>query len=379
MKEEVYSSLEQKIYEVIFVEKHNELSNKVMFIQQAVGRTKPTKVEFPSVKDLLKKSERTDKRNAPRKVLFLKPANVVYALSAVAMLFLVFFLVRFPTRGKPYATAVSVQGNVHYISMENSGLYSQLRNGIKLSEKDMIISEKDGIVELKLSSGSILKVMPDSKLILRKLALQKEGDSEILLNGGKLLASVTKQGNNHSFRVITPTMVTQVRGTKFSVNVLEDKFLRTKVGVLEGVVSVSQIRDGKIVQDETLIKSDEQVEESIEGGYLKKELPKEDSKELEEFHLKGLNSTQEPTPTTKKVELENSDTNKNQLIPQKQLTERDLLKKYNKSIIESIVLKDQTVIKGVVTKLNENTIEIETPYGIRNIDRDQIQNIEIGK
>ena len=56
-----------------------------------------------------------------------------------------------------------------------------------------------------------------------------------------------------------------------------------------------------------------------------------------------------------------------------------MLKKYNKSIIESIVLKDQTVIKGVVTKLNENTIEIETPYGIRNIDRDQIQNIEIGK
>lgn len=377
MKEEVYNSLEQKVSDYIIGGQENELSGKIMFIHQAISRTRPTKVAFPSADDLLSKLEAKPKKNTPRKVLFSKPANIAYALSAAAMLLFVFFLVKFPmNHNKSYATAMSTQGNVHYLSMDDDGLYSDLKEGTKLYKQDLIITEADSSVELQLSSGSTIRVMPNSKLILRKIATNKGGDSEILINGGKVLAYVTKKTDNHTFRVISPTLVTTVKGTKFVVDVVNDSKMKTNVGVLEGKVSVAKIQAGKISNKEILLNAKEQIEESSENGLVKKEISKEFSKELEDFQTEISTNTKKVSENAQtKVQNINQEKTTKQTQPIIQ-TNRRIEQNTQDSKLDLIKLKDQSSIRGKIRNINEESVEIETPYGIQNIKKEQILFIQ---
>lgn len=96
-----------------------------------------------------------------------------------------------------------------------------------LDNGDSLKTEKDGYTELKFEDGSIVKVGANTELNIYK--------NYLFLAIGYIKLYITKLFPN--FEVRTPSAIAGVRGTEFSVEVLQD--MTTLVTVYEGEVELT--------------------------------------------------------------------------------------------------------------------------------------------
>lgn len=145
----------------------------------------------------------------------------------------------------PVGNAVAVLGSVT-VERALDGTQEPLLMNSELFLDDKIITGVDGLVKLLLRDESILKVSPNSELIISSMIVGpgEDGKSTVDLLKGRLRSVIGNSlGANTEFEVTTSVAVAGVRGTDFEVvHVLVDGEWVTGVRVYDGAVEFEGIR-----------------------------------------------------------------------------------------------------------------------------------------
>ncbi|MET0540930.1 MAG: FecR domain-containing protein [Variovorax sp.] len=118
-----------------------------------------------------------------------------------------------------------------------AGEPAQLSAGDAVSEGTRLQVPKDGYLRLRLADGSIVRVLADSDVELKRLRARRPGSpsqSVIEVRKGKVESDVAPQPKGRKFEIEAPGAVASVRGTQFDVAVGEDG--RVATAVSEGTV-----------------------------------------------------------------------------------------------------------------------------------------------
>jgi hypothetical protein len=136
------------------------------------------------------------------------------------------------------AVAVSVLGRVE---MRVGNAYSTLERFAQVPEAATVITHKDALASLRLASGSLLRLGPETELTLSRLdhgtpaARRQEG---FKVKVGRIWAGVLRLlGGESRFEVATDNAVAGVRGTAFFVSAEGG---RTSFVVDHGTLAISQ-------------------------------------------------------------------------------------------------------------------------------------------
>lgn len=108
---------------------------------------------------------------------------------------------------------------------------------IPLYEGDIVITGMGSIAEIIFDDSSIVKLDPESKILIKDLTRDKNNRTIINLLKGKIIAIVKKLLKEEEFTVKTKLAIAAVKGTEFIVETGDEE----KVGVYEGQVEVSGI------------------------------------------------------------------------------------------------------------------------------------------
>ncbi len=133
------------------------------------------------------------------------------------------------------AEVVGLRGDVWLVQAEAK---TRLALGHGVQEGQRIHTEQGGRVKLKFVDGSVVVVSDASDFVVQSFELDAQGRrsySAMRLDVG-LISQTVSPGKTESWRVITPTVVTAVRGTQYLIEVRADK--ATDVSVRTGSVAV---------------------------------------------------------------------------------------------------------------------------------------------
>jgi len=127
--------------------------------------------------------------------------------------------------------------------------WERLKIGQRLPEGAAIKTDKTCVVDLFLgANGPVVRVTPDSQLVLKKLQFAQTEDETVIwtdldLVAGRILAAVKKLAAASRYQVTTPRGVTLlVKGTQFDISTRE----RVRISVVEGtVVALVKGADGQ--------------------------------------------------------------------------------------------------------------------------------------
>ena len=120
---------------------------------------------------------------------------------------------------------------------------SALSAGDAITEGMRLQVPPDGYLQLRLADGSVVRVLADSDVDLKRLRGKRPGSSYqsvIEVRKGKVESEVAPQPKGRRFEIQAPGAVASVRGTRFDVAVGQDG--RVSTAVTEGVVSLKPHR-----------------------------------------------------------------------------------------------------------------------------------------
>jgi hypothetical protein len=109
---------------------------------------------------------------------------------------------------------------------------------------DTVSTESGSSVEIVFDDSTILKLDPDSRLIIKNLDRKDKSRTIVEIFKGKVLAIVKKLMDKEEFTVKTKMAMAAVKGTEFIVDASDDN----SVGVYEGAVEVSGLdMEGRVL------------------------------------------------------------------------------------------------------------------------------------
>ena len=115
-----------------------------------------------------------------------------------------------------------------------------LSAGDTIAEGARIQVPKDGYLRLRLADGSIVRVLAESDVELKRLRARRPAgpfESIIDVQAGKVESDVAKQPKGRVFEIHAPGAIASVRGTQFAVSVRGDG--QVGAAVSEGVVALN--------------------------------------------------------------------------------------------------------------------------------------------
>ena len=149
------------------------------------------------------------------------------------------------------AKADKVSGQVE-VQRHARGDFSPLSQDGVIQTGDVVRTGANGIAEFKWTDGTRWKVMPNTQITVKKATynmVKKADQRQLDLSAGKVFIRIMKSlAPSSKFEVETPTAVAAVRGTIFSVEVVNGK---TQVAVFKGSVKVTS--GDKADKEETMI------------------------------------------------------------------------------------------------------------------------------
>ena len=107
------------------------------------------------------------------------------------------------------------------------------RVGLIVNQDDTVKTE-NGTIDLQTKGGSAVRIHEFTEVSIAKLTNK---DTKLSMSSGNILATVKKESSDENFRVVTPTAIAGVRGTTFSVEVMDGREPRVKV--LDGKVAMA--------------------------------------------------------------------------------------------------------------------------------------------
>lgn len=111
------------------------------------------------------------------------------------------------------AMVVALRGNV-------STNFSELEQGSRVREGDTIRTEEKSFAVLQFFDGSKVTIRPDSQLVLDKYN-PNEVQLDLLSGGLRVVTGTIAKSNPENYGVNTPVALMGVRGTEFSIQVID--------------------------------------------------------------------------------------------------------------------------------------------------------------
>lgn len=210
-----------------------------------------------------------------------------------------------------------------------------------------LISVNNSSYYLFFPSETTVKVFPNTELVIRRMAYNKEGNiDEIYLKRGVISIKSAKRKSNDHFTIITPSLIIGVRGLEARVEVNPIKKI-SRVISFEGNTFVTQHKDEIPLSSEpicNLSKDEMALEEDYRGNIDKVPF------DFAEYSIENQNKFN--------------------------YTELDLLAIYNRTEIEKITMKDGSLFRGVMTGMNEEYLFVHTLDSQRKIPKNQVKSID---
>ena len=220
----------------------------------------------------------------------------------------------------------------------------------KIYPLQTIISVNNSSYYLFFPSETTLKVFPNTELVIRRMAYNKEGNiDEIYLKRGVISIKSAKRKSNDHFTIITPSLIIGVRGLEARVEVNPIKKI-TRVISFEGNTFVTQHKDEIPLSSEpicNLSKDEMALEEDFRGNIDKVPF------DFTEYSIENQNKFN--------------------------YSELDLLAIYNRTEMEKITLKDGSQFRGVMTGMNEDYLFVHTLDSQKKLPKNQVKSIDADK
>ena len=255
------------------------------------------------------------------------------------------------------------KGEVKLLSKD--GKEKKIQKDMFFFKDDTIVTGKDGIVDIQLADGVIIRIKQNSKLKLQDIIVGDNGNTinaKLALEAGKVFAKTDKKlGADSSFKISTPTFTAGIRGTEF---IVEDSEGKDQTLVSDGSVAVdtldesgnpsgkeSVIEKGKkgVVEKDSIKSQDlspEELAELKEDSQTISSITEDAKKRMEEI-IRGVDDQKQI----------NRDTLEEQM--QKNSTELNDLKDKNQQLLEEQKQKNKDLINETTGKTNEQKSEIK--------------------
>lgn len=125
------------------------------------------------------------------------------------IIFLFFFSIN------SFAYAANIDFVVGDVNIERKGKIIPAAPRLKLFEKDKIFTLKNSFAIVKITKSKIIKIRPETSLILNKFVITGAEENINLLKGS--IFSKVLKSKNLKFRVKIRTIVASIRGTEFFI------------------------------------------------------------------------------------------------------------------------------------------------------------------
>ncbi|WP_061224272.1 FecR family protein [Leptospira weilii] len=336
---------EEKIQEILFQGKRNDLSPSVEWL--AKGLSDSWVEYFPKESDF--ESLYTRARSDSSKILsfsnFAKNKLVV-ALSSAAIFLFAVTLGYYSILNDNSSLRVE-RGGVEISQVEGEAYLTSsdpkdkilLKPGVRIQEGQRVVTGSKAILNLKVSDGIVVRVLSDSEVSFRVIDLSAHYKIGIDLEKGELLAHIHKNLKKEEFVVRSENISAEVRGTSFSFQNVPGE--GTRVRVLEGRVAISARSESRQTAPEG-----EQILEPNQGilvnqkGFVRSHLSDSEKNRLE--------------VELERLPIENIPRDKNRSYSSKQ----ELLTDFQR--LEKVVLTDGKEIEGVIVDMDENVMYVQT-------------------
>ncbi|MCB1176839.1 MAG: FecR domain-containing protein [Leptospiraceae bacterium] len=344
---------EKKIESALFNKEDNEYSLKINNINSLLSKKNSPNRKFKDFESLIEEDDNNSNVIQYRKKSMNKKITIF--LAAAAMLLVgVFVAINQSSDGGGQNKELAQTAKVIFISGEvaiktwDGQELPKPKVGTVLKAKDSIVTANKSSVELLMNNGTTLKVKSNSEFSITKIDINEEvSDEEVFLKRGLVVADVKKKKQTDNFRVTTPTVIAGVRGTKFQVEVNPNKNSEnsTRVIVDNGAVGITKrTSEGKPATPEPIeiIEANETVVEKGFGGNIVKENV---TSEILEKELEKTNDAS---------------------------SESDLINTHGRTEIEKLTLEDNTIIRGVITDMDETNFTVQTLNGVIKVSRSKV-------
>ena len=176
-----------------------------------------------------------DISNTRRSVLVISGLVLI----SIIILFLAVFIMlkannlnfRSPIIVRENPTVTFAMGETEY-SKKDSSEWHEIEIGSVLKEGQSVRTGFDGVVDLKFTNGTVMRITENSFLALDDISLTK---ISVNLRNGGLVSRFTKIFSNQKFSIDTPSMVAGIRGTELIINT-DDK--GTSIVGMSGITEI---------------------------------------------------------------------------------------------------------------------------------------------
>lgn len=145
---------------------------------------------------------------------------------------LLFIMLSVTLHAAPIATITTIEGTASVLPAKGEK-WRKARPNMPLKVGDQVYSREKSFVEVRYTSGAVLRMNENSKVVL-KSASDKAVKSENPL--GNVWVNMQKIASKKSFELSSPTAVAAIRGTVFQMQTARDS--STSVRVYDGTVDV---------------------------------------------------------------------------------------------------------------------------------------------
>lgn len=258
--------------------------------------------------------------------------------------------------GKPArAMVMFVQGQA-WVKVPEAAERGTLASGSVLEEGARVETGPDGRADLAFSKGSIIRINPNSSLVIENMrTLEKGRQVEVGLEQGSVLSVVERLSPGDDYTVTTPTAIAGVRGTSFRV---ATDGRQTEVRCHDGKLSVMR-RGGA---DERVLGANQLVAIEPERAPEVREIAAQPEENVELETLRERLQSYDPEVVKATLELA------------KIKSEADIERIYQRGL-ETIILKDGRTYRGIVASQYGDRLIIQTGAGQLVIPLEQVKEI----
>ncbi|MBP9886602.1 MAG: FecR domain-containing protein [Leptospiraceae bacterium] len=255
------------------------------------------------------------------------------------------------------------KGDNKLVSKE--GKEQKIQREMFFFKEDTIRTGKDGIVDIQIVDGVIIRIKQNSELKLSEILIEDNGNiikTKLDLKSGKVFTKTTKKLNGESsFVIATPTFVAGVRGTEF---IVEESGGKEQTLVSDGAVNIEKLdENGKPTGKEMVIEKGKKgliEKDSVQSQDLSPdELAelKEDSQTISSLTEDAKNRIQEIIRGVDDQKQINRETLEEQML--KNSTELNDLKDKNEQLLNEQKEKNQQLINETTDKTNLDKTQIQ--------------------
>ncbi|MDI7237463.1 FecR family protein [Leptospira santarosai] len=350
---------EEKIREILFEGKRNDLSPSVEWLAKGLRSSwveySPSDFESLYARTHVGSSKIFSFSDFAKNKLVLALSSAAIFLFAVTLGYYSIFKDQSSLRIERGGVEISQVEGEAYLTSSDPKDRILLKPGVRIQEGQRVVTGSKAILNLKVSDGIVVRVLSDSEVSFRMVDLSAHYKIGIDLEKGELLAHIHKNLKKEEFVVRSENISAEVRGTSFSFQNVPGE--GTRVQVLEGRVAIS----ARVESRQTAAPEGEQVLEPNQGIFV-------NQKGFVRSHLSDSEKSRLEVEL-EKLPIENIPRDKNRPYSSKQ----ELLTDFQR--LEKIVLIDGKEIEGVIVDMDENVMYVQTLEKEISIRRESVSEV----